>query len=55
MGEAAKLDRVLNPDELRSALEAAIRGKSANASPFSRAWAAATLSREHLSRWAENH
>ena len=55
MVEAVKLDRVLNPDELRSALEAAIRGKSANASPFSKAWAAGTLSREHLSRWAENH
>jgi pyrroloquinoline-quinone synthase len=55
MVEAAKLDRVLNPDELRSALESAIRGKSANASPFSKAWAAGTLSRDHLSRWAENH
>ena len=46
---------LMNPDELRSALENAIKGKSANKSPFSLAWAEGSLSREHLSRWAENH
>jgi len=55
MVEAATLDRVLNPDELRTALENAIKGKSANKSPFSVAWASGKLSREHLCRWAENH
>lgn len=46
---------LMNRDELRSALENAIKGKSANKSPFSLAWAEGSLSREHLSRWAENH
>ena len=55
MVDAATLDRVLNPDELRTALENAIKGKSANKSPFSVAWASGKLSREHLCRWAENH
>ena len=32
-----------------------IKGKSANKSPFSLAWAEGSLSREHLARWAENH
>ena len=45
----------LNRDELRTALENAIKGKSANKSPFSLAWAEGSLSREHLARWAENH
>ena len=45
----------MNRDQLRSALENAIQGKSANKSPFSLAWAEGSLSREHLSRWAENH
>jgi pyrroloquinoline-quinone synthase len=45
----------MNPDDFRTALENAIRGKSANKSPFSVAWASGKLSREHLSRWAENH
>ena len=39
----------------RSALENAIKGKSANTSPFSIAWAEGKLSRAHLARWAENH
>jgi pyrroloquinoline-quinone synthase len=39
----------------RSALENAIKGKSANKSPFSIAWAEGKLSRAHLARWAENH
>ena len=45
----------MNRDELRTALENAIKGKSANKSPFSLAWAEGSLSREHLARWAENH
>ncbi|AJE46881.1 TenA family transcriptional regulator [Celeribacter indicus] len=49
------MDKVLNPDELRTALETAIRGNTANASPFSLAWARGKLSREHLARWTENH
>jgi pyrroloquinoline-quinone synthase len=39
----------------RSALENAIKGKSANMAPFSKAWAGGLLSRAHLARWAENH
>ena len=46
---------LMNRDQLRSALENAIQGKSANKSPFSLAWAEGSLSREHLARWAENH
>jgi pyrroloquinoline-quinone synthase len=45
----------LNPDQLRTALENAIKGKSANKAPFSIAWASGKLSRDHLARWAENH
>lgn len=45
----------MNPDELRTALENAIKGKSANKAPFSVAWASGELSRDHLARWAENH
>src|SRR5690606_41917837 len=46
---------LMNRDEFRTALENAIKGKSANTSPFSIAWASGKLSREHLARWAENH
>ncbi|WP_421993807.1 TenA family transcriptional regulator [Roseococcus sp.] len=46
---------LMNHDEFRTALENAIKGKSANKSPFSIAWASGKLSRDHLSRWAENH
>lgn len=46
---------LMNHDEFRTALENAIKGKSANKSPFSIAWASGKLTREHLSRWAENH
>ncbi|MBE3638167.1 TenA family transcriptional regulator [Mangrovicoccus algicola] len=49
------MTELLTPDELRTALEQAIKGKSANQSPFSLAWASGKLSRDHLSRWAENH
>ncbi len=47
--------QLMNQDEFRSALENAIKGKSANKSPFSVAWASGKLSRAHLCRWAENH
>ena len=46
---------LMNRDDLRTALENAIKGKSANKSPFSIAWASGKLSRAHLAKWAENH
>ena len=46
---------LMTPDAFRTALETAIKGKSANTSPFSVAWATGKLSREHFCRWAENH
>lgn len=46
---------VMNKQEFRTALENAIKGKSANASPFNIAWARGKLSRAHMARWAENH
>jgi pyrroloquinoline-quinone synthase len=46
---------LMNHVEFRTALEQAIKGKSANKAPFSLAWAAGKLSRAHLARWAENH
>jgi pyrroloquinoline-quinone synthase len=46
---------LMNHTEFREALENAIKGKSANKSPFSIAWAEGKLSRTHLARWAENH
>src|SRR5260221_14630244 len=45
---------LMNHVEFRSALENAIKGKSANKAPFSMAWTAGKLSRAHLARWAEN-
>jgi pyrroloquinoline-quinone synthase len=45
----------MDPLAFRTALETAIKGKSANTSPFSIAWAQGKLSRAHLARWAENH
>jgi pyrroloquinoline-quinone synthase len=53
--EALKMSELMNRDEFRSALEEAIKGKSANKAPFSVAWASGKLSRAHLARWAENH
>jgi pyrroloquinoline-quinone synthase len=41
--------------EFRTALENAIKGKSATKSPFSVAWAEGKLTRTHMARWAENH
>lgn len=49
------MSELLNRDELRTALETAIQGKSANKAPFSVAWASGQLNRAHLARWAENH
>ena len=49
------MSELMNRDDFRTALENAIKGKSANKSPFSLAWAAGTLTREQLARWAENH
>lgn len=49
------MTELMNPAEFRTALENAIKGKSANKSPFSIAWAEGKLSRDHLARWAENH
>jgi pyrroloquinoline-quinone synthase len=49
------MPELMSKDEFRTALENAIKGKSANKSPFSLAWAGGTLSREQLARWAENH
>ena len=46
---------LMHQDAFRTALENAIKGKSANTSPFSIAWASGKLSRAHLARWAENH
>jgi pyrroloquinoline-quinone synthase len=46
---------LMDEPTFRSALENAIKGKSANKAPFSVAWASGRLSRAHLARWAENH
>ena len=46
---------LMDHDTFRTALEDAIKGRSANTSPFSVAWAKGKLSRAHLARWAENH
>ena len=49
------MQKLMNHVEFRTALENAIKGKSANKAPFSIAWASGKLSRAHLARWAENH
>lgn len=46
---------LMDKETFRNALEDTVRGKSANKSPFSIAWAEGRLTREHLARWAENH
>ena len=46
---------LLNPDDFRTALENAIKGRAATKAPFSVAWASGKLTRAHLARWAENH
>ena len=49
------MPELMNHVDFRTALENAIKGKSANKAPFSIAWASGKLSRQHLARWAENH
>src|SRR5438128_9942044 len=46
---------LMNPDDFRTALENAIKGRAATKAPFSVAWASGKLTRDHLARWAENH
>ena len=49
------MSKLMNQDEFRTALENAIKGRSANKAPFSIAWASGKLSREvrhHLGRSA---
>ena len=46
---------LMDKDEFRNALENAIKGKSANQAPFSKAWASGKLEKKHFARWAENH
>src|SRR5246127_4435263 len=52
---SAMMPELMNHVEFRTALENAIKGKSANKAPFSIAWASGKLSRAHLGKWAENH
>jgi pyrroloquinoline-quinone synthase len=49
------MPELMNHVEFRTALENAIKGKSANKAPFSIAWASGKLSHAHLAKWAENH
>ena len=49
------MPELMNHVDFRAALENAIKGRSANQSPFSIAWATGKLQRKHLARWAENH
>ncbi|HTB44124.1 MAG TPA: iron-containing redox enzyme family protein [Acetobacteraceae bacterium] len=49
------MPELMDQATFRTALETAIKGKSANKSPFSIAWAEGKLTRTHLARWAENH
>ena len=46
---------MLSREDFRAALEDAIKGREAKNASFSKAWADGTLTREHFSRWAENH
>ena len=49
------MPELMDQATFRTALETAIKGNTANKSPFSIAWAEGKLSRTHLARWAENH
>ena len=44
------MPELMNHVEFRTALENAIKGKSANKAPFSIAWASGKLSRAHLGK-----
>src|SRR3974390_3007901 len=50
-----RMPQLMDKVQFRTALENAIKGKSANKAPFSIAWASGKLYRGHLARWAENH
>src|SRR5439155_25814036 len=50
-----RMAALMNPDDFRTALENAIKGRASTKSPFSVAWASGKLTRDHLARWAENH
>ena len=50
-----KMKKLMGKDTFRTALENAIKGKSANQAPFSKAWASGKLKKKHFARWAENH
>jgi pyrroloquinoline-quinone synthase len=47
--------QLLSRDDFRAALVNAIKGREAKDASFSKAWADGVLTREHFSRWAENH
>ncbi len=49
------MQKLMDHNTFRTALENAIKGKSANQAPFSKAWAMGMLDRKHLAKWAENH
>ncbi|RYM00266.1 iron-containing redox enzyme family protein [Sporolactobacillus sp. THM7-7] len=46
---------LLSKDELRKALEDAIKGNASSKAPFTIAWAEGKLQRKHFARWCENH
>lgn len=46
---------LLSREELRQALEDAIKGRQAKDASFSLAWSNGLLERKHFARWAENH
>lgn len=49
------MTEAMDQKTFRKALEDAITGNTANASPFNVAWATGKLERKHMARWAENH
>ena len=46
---------LLSPEDFRTALQDAIKGREAKNASFSQAWADGKLQRHHFARWAENH
>jgi pyrroloquinoline-quinone synthase len=46
---------LLSPEDFRTALQDAIKGREAKDASFSKAWADGKLQRHHFARWAENH
>lgn len=49
------MEKLLNEEEFRTALEQAMSGRQAKNASFSMAWAQGKLERKHFARWAENH